>query len=343
MNDKTTTSRGRPAGSGRAKPAGRRGIAARREAIIGPKATKVRRARKTAVAETPNVAEAAERGLNRGVEADVAGATDANAGAAAAAEPVAAPVIGPVPVEAPASAKGAASVEDRPASEVASPVSGAVEAVVTTADVAMEAVPASTEAASENFGRASRARPVRKPRKAKTLTEDPETRVETPAAKPRRTRTAKIAAASTAADGAKPARKPRAAKTPKPLRKPKAAAIVAAESPVATPQPAVAAPPRQMSTVAPSQQPDFQIAAGASSETAIRLSNEIGAEMARFAEDAIAAGSDGLLNVATARTLPELIERQTRSAKLATELWMRHSGRIGEICMAAFGDIRGTG
>ena len=70
------------------------------------------------------------------------------------------------------------------------------------------------------------------------------------------------------------------------------------------------------------------------------MSNEIGAEMARFLEDAVAASSDSLLNVATAKTLPELLERQARSAKIATDLWMRHSGRIGAICMAALGGIR---
>ena len=341
MNDITTTSRGRPAGSGRAKPAGRRGIAARREAIIGPKATKARRARKTAVAETPNLATVAEQDLTRGVEADVAVATAATADTALAAEPAAAPVTGPVPVEAPASAKAAASVEDRPASAVASPVSEAAEAAVTPADVAGEATLASTKAAREDVEQASQTRPVRKPRKVKTFTKNSETRFETPAAKPRRTRTAKAAATSTATDGAKPARKPRAAKVPKPLRKPNAAAVVVAESPAATPRP-VAAPGRPTPAKAPPRQPDFPIAAGASSEAAIRMSNEIGAEMARFVEDAIAAGSDGLLNVATAKTLPELFERQAHSAKIAADLWMRHSGRIGAICMAAFGDIRDT-
>ena len=121
-----------------------------------------------------------------------------------------------------------------------------------------------------------------------------------------------------------------------------AAATVGAESPTATPRPVVAASPRPTPAAALHPQPDFRIAAGASSEAAIRLSNEIGAEMARFAEDAIAAGNDGLLNVATAKTLPELIERQARSAKIAANLWMQHSGRIGAICKVAFGDIRGT-
>ena len=73
----------------------------------------------------------------------------------------------------------------------------------------------------------------------------------------------------------------------------------------------------------------------------MRLSNEIRAEMARFAEEAISVGSDGFLNMTTAKTIPELIERQAQSAKVAANLWMGHSSRIGAICMAAFGDIRG--
>ena len=339
MNDKTTTSRGRPAVSGRAKPASRRGMAARREAIIGPKPSKARRARKTAAAETANVASAAERGLNRGVEADVAGSTEATAGAAAVVEPAAAPVTGQVPVGAPASAKAAASVEDRPASAGASPVREAGEAAVTPADVAVEAAPASTTAAREDVEQASQMRPVRKPGNAKTFAKDSKNRGETPAAKPRRTRTAKVAATSTATDGAKPVTKARAAKAPKPLRKPKAAASVTAESPATIPRP-VAASRRPTPAATLPRPPDLRIAAGASSEAAIRMSREIGAEMACFVEDAIAAGSDSLLNVATAKTLPELFERQARSAKIATDLWMRHSGRIGAICMAAFGDIR---
>lgn len=51
MNEKTTSTRGRAAVSGRSKPAGRRGIAARSEAIIASKKPTARRGRKTA-AET---------------------------------------------------------------------------------------------------------------------------------------------------------------------------------------------------------------------------------------------------------------------------------------------------
>ena len=115
---------------------------------------------------------------------------------------------------------------------------------------------------------------------------------------------------------------------------------VAGESPTEKPRPAAVAPVRPATAVAFSPLPDFRIVAGASSEAAIRMSNEIGSEMASFVEDAIAAGSDSLLNVATAKTLPELLERQARSAKIATDLWMRHSGRIGTICMAALGGMR---
>jgi hypothetical protein len=135
---------------------------------------------------------------------------------------------------------------------------------------------------------------------------------------------------------AQPAEEPRVAKAlKKPLRKPEAAATDVTESPAAPPQPVVSARPR-------STRPEFRMAAGPSGEVVIRLSKEISAEMTSFAEDAIAAGSDGLQNAATAKTLPELIKRQSRSARIAANLWVQHSSRIGAICMAAFGNNGST-
>ena len=332
MNDQTTSKRGRPTLSKRSKPVGRSGLSARREAIIASKAPTLRRGRKTAEAvDTPMLASVSEDDQNREVEADVASASDATAGAAAATEPAAAPVSGPTNVDAGVSTKVVEFVDDPSKSEVVAPVSGKAEAPVTPADVAAAAAPAPTKPARV-------ARPTRKPRKAKAITEGPATGAEAPAAKPRRT---KAAVAASTTEDAKPARKPRAAKEPKPLRKPIAAATDGADSPVATTRPVVAVTRRRTPAVALPQQPVLRIASGTPSEATIRLSTEIRAEMARFADDAIAAGSDGLLNVATAKTLPELIERQARSAKVAANLWMGYSSRIGAICMAAFGDMRG--
>ena len=342
MNDKTTSSRGRAAVSGKAKPAGRRGMAARREAIIASKTPTTRRGRKKAAgAETQDVAVASERDLNKGTPTDLARAADATAGTAAADESAVSSTTGTANVDKAGSDKAAASVGDHSASGSAALLSEAAEADVPPVDTAVEAAPAAMEAASDAVEPSSLARPARKPRKAKALTAVPAAQAETPAAKPRRQKTPKAAATSAAGEHAEPARKPRAAKAPKPPRKPKAPVTVVAESAAATPPPVVPALPLQ--TPASTRPPlrDFRIAAGASGEAAFRLSNEIGAEIARFAEDAIAAGSDGLLNVATAKTLPELIERQARSAKQATNLWMLHSSRIGSICMAAIDDIRG--
>ena len=335
MNDKTTSSRGRPALSKRAKPTGRSALSARREAIIASKAPTLRRGRKTAEAvETPKSASVSEDGPNRRVVVDVASAADATAVAAAATEPAAAPVSGPANVDNAETTKAAESVEEPAATDAAPAMSEAAEAPVTPAEVAVAAAPEPTKPASV-------ARPARKPRKAKAITEDPANGTEAAAAKPRRTKTTKAAEAAVTTRNAEPVEKPRAAKKPTPLEKPMAAAIVDAENPAATPRPMVTATRRLTPDAKRPQQSDFRIAYGTSSEAAVRLSNEIGAEMARFAEEAITAGSDGLLNAATAKSLPELFERQARSAKVAANLWMGHSSRIGAICMAAFGDIRG--
>ena len=113
MNDKTTSSRGRPALSKRAKPTGRSALSARREAIIASKAPTLRRGRKTAEAvETPKSASVSEDGPNRRVVVDVASASDATAGAAAAAKPAAAPVSGPANVDNTETTKAAESVEE---------------------------------------------------------------------------------------------------------------------------------------------------------------------------------------------------------------------------------------
>ena len=186
-------------------------------------------------------------------------------------------------------------------------MSEAAEAPVTPAEVAVAAAPEPTKPASV-------ARPARKPRKAKAITEDPANGTEAADARPRRTKMTKAAEAAVTTRNAEPAE---------------------------TPRPMVTATRRLTPDAKRPPQSDFRIAYGTSSEAAMRLSNEIGAEMARFAEEAITAGSDGLLNAATAKSLPELFERQARSAKIAANLWMGHSSRIGAICMAAFGDIRG--
>jgi hypothetical protein len=340
MNEKTTSTRGRAAVSGRSKPAGRRGIAARSEAIIASKKPTARRGRKTA-AETPDLAVASELDLKQGTETDLAGVADVTAGTAAADEPAVSSTTGSANVDKAASDKAAASVGDHSASGSAALLSEAAEAVVPPADVAIEAAPAATEAAVEAVEPASRARPARKPRKAIALTADPAAQAETPAARPRRQKTPKAAATSAAGEHAEPARKPRAAKAPKPLRKPKVPTTVVAESADSTPQRVVPAVPLQTPATTRPPLRDFRIAAGLPGEAALRLSNELRAEMARFSDDAIAAGSDGLLNVATAKTLPELIERQARSAKQAANLWILHSSRIGSICIAVFDDIRG--
>jgi len=335
MNDQTTSTRGRPSRSKRAKPAGRSGLSARREAIIASKAPTLRRGRNTAEAvETPKLASVSEDDQNRVVEVGVASAADATAGAAAATEPAAAPVSSPADVDDAGSTNAAAPVEDSAASDATAAMSEEAEAPVTPADVAVAAAPPPTKPASV-------ARTTRKPRKAQAITEGPAIGAEAPAAKPRRRKTTRAAVTATTTEDAKPARKPRAAKEPKPLKTPIPAAIVGAESPVATTRPVVAASRRRTPDEALPQQPALRIASGTPGEAAIRLSTEIRAEMARFAEDAIASGSDGLLHVATAKTLPELIERQVRSAKVAANLWMGYSSRIGAICMAAFGDMRG--
>ena len=335
MNDKTTSTRGRPSLSKRAKPAGRSGLSARREAIIASKAPTLRRGRKTAEAvETPKLASVSEDDQNRVVEAGVASAADATAGAAAATEPAAAPVSSPADVDDTGSTNAAAPVEDSAASDATAAMSEEAEAPVTPADVVVAAAPAPTKPASV-------ARTTRKPRKAQAITEGLAAGAQAPAAKPRRTKATVAAVTATMTEDARPSRKPRAAKQPKALKKPIAAATDGAESPVATTRPVVAASRRRTPAVALPQQPVLRIASGTPSEAAIRLSTEIRAEMARFAEDAIASGSDGLLHVATAKTLPELIERQARSAKVAANLWMVYSSRIGAICMAAFGDMRG--
>ena len=335
MNDQTTSTRGRPTLSKRTKPAGRCGLSARREAIIASKAPTLRRGRKTAeAAETPKLVSVAQDGPSSVFEVDVASASDATAGAAAATEPAAAPVSGPTNVDAGVSTKVIEPVDDPSRSEVVAPVSGKAEAPVTPADVAVAAAPPPTKPASV-------ARTTRMPRKAQAITEGPATGAEAPAAKPRRTKATVAAVTATMTEDAKPSRKPRAAKQPKALKKPIAAATDGAESPVATTRPVVAASRRRRPAVALPQQPVLRIASGTPSEAAVRLSTEIRAEMARFAEDAIASGSDGLLHLATAKTIPELIERQARTAKVAANLWTGYSSRIGAICMAAFGDMRG--
>jgi hypothetical protein len=65
------------------------------------------------------------------------------------------------------------------------------------------------------------------------------------------------------------------------------------------------------------------------------LAQALGAELAGFSQRLLDASAASAQDLASVRSVPELIELQNRQLKALTEAWLEHSSRIGEIYLSA--------
>ena len=78
-------------------------------------------------------------------------------------------------------------------------------------------------------------------------------------------------------------------------------------------------------------------AAAISPELGLGLAQALSAELAGLSHRLLEAGSASAQQMASARSVPELIEIQARQLKALSEAWLEHTSRISEIYLSAVG------
>jgi hypothetical protein len=74
-----------------------------------------------------------------------------------------------------------------------------------------------------------------------------------------------------------------------------------------------------------------------SPELGLGLAQALSAELAGLSQRLLEAGSASAQQLASARSVPELIQIQARQLKSVSEAWLEHTSRISEIYRAAVG------
>ena len=139
------------------------------------------------------------------------------------------------------------------------------------------------------------------------------------------------------------------------LRRPQAAAQASAESgpprarglsrrqPKLTPRPqkprAAPRPPAATPTLTSPTTPTTA-AAAISPELGLGLEQALSAELAGHSHRLLEAGSASAQQMASARSVPELIEIQARQLQALSDAWLEHTSRISEIDLSAVGPGR---
>jgi len=81
-------------------------------------------------------------------------------------------------------------------------------------------------------------------------------------------------------------------------------------------------------------------AAEISPDLGLGLAQALSAELSGLSHRLLEAGSASAHQLASARSVPELIEIQGRQLKALSEAWLEHTSRIGELYLAAVGPSR---
>ena len=134
------------------------------------------------------------------------------------------------------------------------------------------------------------------------------------AAKPRRKPAQKAARPALEASPAAGRSSPRARRSPEPHLAPRAAT------------PALTTPTTPATA-----------AAAISPELGLGLAQALSAELAGLSHRLLEAGSASAQQMASARSVPELIEIQARQLKALSEAWLEHTSRVSEIYLSAVG------
>jgi hypothetical protein len=139
---------------------------------------------------------------------------------------------------------------------------------------------------------------------------------------------------SSSPTAAKPPRKP-AQKPARPALRASPAASPGSPHARKTPEPHLA--PRAASPMLTTPTTLAAAAAELSPELGLSMAQALSAELAGLSHRLLEAGSASAQQMASARSVPELIEIQARQLQALSEAWLEHTSRVSEIYLSAVG------